>query len=200
MGSGRLGGCLDRTFRRPPQPWEITDGYAFLLSLINLHVCAIKSNLLGEGPKWISINRHCVLYRSCVYLLSELSLVSEASQKVVSSLPLLAEAANRQHYTHHVVLLETVCKQLPVIAKGIGKRPFKMHLEIFLNAIFYGLVSTLVITGVVHYWIISKKNNLFLMTDMWKCTYSVSSWSVSDSTQPVFGTGNHERKNRTARS
>jgi len=31
--------------------------------------------------------------------------------------------------------------QLPVIAKGIGKRAFKMHIELFFDAIFYSLVS-----------------------------------------------------------
>ena len=32
---------------------------------------------------------------------------------------------------------------LPVIAKSLGKRSFKRHLELFLDAIFYGLVSVL---------------------------------------------------------
>ena len=31
--------------------------------------------------------------------------------------------------------------QLPVIAKALGKRPFKKYLELFLDALFYGLVS-----------------------------------------------------------
>lgn len=101
MGRGRLGGCLDRTFRRPSQPWEVTDG--------------------------------------CVYLLAELSLVPLASQRVVSCLPLLADAALKRHYTHHMIMTETICKQLPVIAKGVGKRAFKMHLEAFIEPMFYGL-------------------------------------------------------------
>ena len=31
--------------------------------------------------------------------------------------------------------------QLPVLAKSLGKRVFKRHLEGFLDSIFYGLVS-----------------------------------------------------------
>ena len=31
--------------------------------------------------------------------------------------------------------------QLPVIAKALGKKPFKRYLEMFLDALFYGLVS-----------------------------------------------------------
>ena len=31
--------------------------------------------------------------------------------------------------------------QLLVIAKALGKRPFKRYLELFLDALFYGLVS-----------------------------------------------------------
>ena len=31
--------------------------------------------------------------------------------------------------------------QLPVIAKALGKRPFKRYLELFLDALFFGLVS-----------------------------------------------------------
>jgi len=31
--------------------------------------------------------------------------------------------------------------QLPVIAKALGKRPSKRYLELFLDALFYGLVS-----------------------------------------------------------
>lgn len=38
-----------------------------------------------------------------------------------------------------------VCIQLPVIAKSLGKRVFKRHLELFLEHIFFSLVSQLVV-------------------------------------------------------
>ncbi len=39
------------------------------------------------------------------------------------------------------VLSLSLCLQLPVFAKSLGKRVFKRHLELFLDSIFYGLVS-----------------------------------------------------------
>ena len=36
--------------------------------------------------------------------------------------------------------------KLPVIAKGIGKNQFKRYLELFIDSIFYSLVSYLSIT------------------------------------------------------
>ena len=41
---------------------------------------------------------------------------------------------------HHYIVFEF---QLPQIAKGIGKKPFKMYIEMFLDSIFYSLVSML---------------------------------------------------------
>ena len=40
-----------------------------------------------------------------------------------------------------IVLYKVVLFQLPAIAKGIGKRVFKAHVESFLDAIFYSVVS-----------------------------------------------------------
>lgn len=76
----------------------------------------------------------------CVYLLSEISQISELSRSVFTALPLVGEACQYRHYTHHVVFLETVCKQLPVLAKGIGKKAFKSSVEEFLDPVFYALV------------------------------------------------------------
>ncbi|XP_064622843.1 uncharacterized protein LOC135485045 [Lineus longissimus] len=75
----------------------------------------------------------------CVYLLAELSSLPSEVQNVSKHLPLLAKATAHQHYTNHVHFLESLCKQLPVIAKSLGKRPFKMYVELFFDAIFYSL-------------------------------------------------------------
>jgi hypothetical protein len=77
----------------------------------------------------------------CVYLLSELSQIPDLCRSVSAALPVMGEACHYHHYTHHIVFLETVCKQLPLIAKGIGKKIFKSSVEEFLDPIFYALVS-----------------------------------------------------------
>ncbi|GAB6021645.1 hypothetical protein CHUAL_004229 [Chamberlinius hualienensis] len=109
MGRGRLGGCLDRTFRRPPQPWEITDGFVFLMS--------------------------------------ELALLPKVVRRIEKLLPLLSEVAGKRHFTHHYILLETICKQLPVIAKGVGKREFKRYAELFFEPLFYSLSCENILTS-----------------------------------------------------
>ena len=43
----------------------------------------------------------------------------------------------------HSLSSYTFCLQLPVIAKSLGKRSFKRYLELFMDAIFYGLVSVI---------------------------------------------------------
>jgi len=40
-----------------------------------------------------------------------------------------------------VVLLETLCKIVPPLAKGIGKKPFKEFLAAFFEPIFYSIES-----------------------------------------------------------
>ena len=69
-----------------------------------------------------------------IYLISELSQFhpSVAAQ----TLPLAAKALSYKHFPQHLVFLETVCKQLPKIATRLGKRLFKMHLELFIDSIF----------------------------------------------------------------
>ncbi|XP_072032350.1 uncharacterized protein [Amphiura filiformis] len=75
----------------------------------------------------------------CVQLLAELSSQQDLAAQVATILPAVANATRKQHYAQYVVLLETVCKSLPVIAKNIGKRHFKPNLENFFDAIFHAL-------------------------------------------------------------
>ena len=63
------------------------------------------------------------------------------ADKVSSLLPAVAEVTRHRHYRQHLSLLETVLHRLPPIARGLGKRTFKRHLELFLDSIFYGAVS-----------------------------------------------------------
>uniref|UniRef100_A0A0L8G9N8 CLASP N-terminal domain-containing protein n=1 Tax=Octopus bimaculoides TaxID=37653 RepID=A0A0L8G9N8_OCTBM len=61
------------------------------------------------------------------------------SSTVTQLLPFVANAASFRHYTQHLYLLETVCKRLPAMAHGIGKRNFKSQLETFFDCVFYAL-------------------------------------------------------------
>jgi len=73
-------------------------------------------------------------------LLSELSTVPAANSAVTAALPVLSEVCSLKHYSSHLVFLETVCKHLPTIAKGVGRKNFKLHLDSFFKPIFYALV------------------------------------------------------------
>ncbi|CAG5132048.1 unnamed protein product [Candidula unifasciata] len=83
----------------------------------------------------------------CVNLLAELSHVPSVSAQVSKLIPVMAEACKIKTYTHYPNFVETVCKQLPNLAKGLGKRPFKMYLEMFLDVIFEALDSEVVLTS-----------------------------------------------------
>ncbi|XP_014671947.1 PREDICTED: uncharacterized protein LOC106812561 [Priapulus caudatus] len=75
----------------------------------------------------------------CVHMMAELASISECSKEVFDLLPVLAKASGLHHYHQHYVFLESLCKQLPIIAKGVGKKIFKTHLELFLDPVFYAL-------------------------------------------------------------
>ncbi|KAK4314086.1 hypothetical protein Pmani_014616 [Petrolisthes manimaculis] len=74
-----------------------------------------------------------------VYLASELAGVPDAACEVTSCLPMVAEAVQHKHYAAHITLLETLCKTLPHLAKGLSKKVFKSQLHLFLDSIFYAL-------------------------------------------------------------
>ena len=75
----------------------------------------------------------------CVCFISELALIPEAIYTVFNTLPSLAIACIYRHYAAHYTFLKTVCKHLPIICKGVGKKMFKSMVEDFFNAIFYAL-------------------------------------------------------------
>jgi len=73
----------------------------------------------------------------CLYLLCELTNIVTMAQSLSDLLPSIEEAARHRHYTMHYHFLETVAKVLPAIAKGLGKRFFKPHVERFFDPLFY---------------------------------------------------------------
>ena len=76
-----------------------------------------------------------------VHLVGELSLVKLAHPAVEQLLPLVAQATRHKHYVHHFNFLEAVMRQLPRVAKNLGKRVFKKYIESYFDAIFYSLDS-----------------------------------------------------------
>jgi len=83
----------------------------------------------------------------CVDLVAELSANPKTHKEVISLIPLVSQAAHHKHYTQHLHLMETVCTQLPVVAKGIGKNQFKRYFELFIDTIFYSLKSDNALTS-----------------------------------------------------
>ncbi|KAJ4426516.1 hypothetical protein ANN_27330, partial [Periplaneta americana] len=110
-----------------------------------MYSCGSLAPRMGRGgcsdPKFRRASQPWEMADGCVYLLSELSQIPDLARSVFTALPLVAEACHYRHYTHHIVFLETVCKQLPVLAKGIGKKTFKPVMEEFLDPIFYALTG-----------------------------------------------------------
>ena len=103
------GGCSNSHFKRPSQPWEITDG--------------------------------------CIYLVAELSKLQTTQEQMKVLIPLMAETAKHRHYSQYLQLYESICKQLPVVAKGVGKKNFKTYIEAFLDPVFHSLTSENALTS-----------------------------------------------------
>ncbi|XP_039282268.1 uncharacterized protein LOC111049982 isoform X2 [Nilaparvata lugens] len=74
-----------------------------------------------------------------VILLGELSEITWMADHVLQALPNVAEACKFQHYPQHVVFLETVCRNLPILAKNLGIKRFKTAFDLFIDPIFTAL-------------------------------------------------------------
>jgi hypothetical protein len=75
-----------------------------------------------------------------IYLMRELAQVSaECAERCAALMPLLAEAVRHRHYSHHIVLVESMAKCLPALFLAIGKQQSKRTLESLLPALLYGL-------------------------------------------------------------
>ena len=82
-----------------------------------------------------------------VCLLKEISAL--APEIALSVLPILATVADKVDYSHAQRLQERIWRQVPLIAegvvsgfpRGVGKRKFKVHLELLLPSLFNTLTS-----------------------------------------------------------
>ena len=93
-----------------------------------------------ENPATVnSVSQPWMKADGCVYLIAELSQNPITHKEIIEILHLLAEAAKLKHYAQHIQLFETICRALPVIARGIGKKDFKAYLHLYIDMLFYSL-------------------------------------------------------------
>ena len=92
-----------------------------------------------SAPSVNSLSQPWMRTDGCVYLLAELSQNPIAHSRIVEIIPLLSEAVRIRHYSQHIQLFETICRALPLIAKGVGKKVFKPQLHLFIEMLFYSL-------------------------------------------------------------
>jgi hypothetical protein len=111
----RGGGCVDHGFAREKEPWEASDGAVYMLRELST-VTAAGNGHGGHGHGG-----------------------GGESAVVVAFLPTLAEISRLCHFSHCLTLQENIWKQLPIIARNIGKKAFKPHLEAFLQPMFRGV-------------------------------------------------------------
>ncbi|XP_071441316.1 uncharacterized protein [Hetaerina americana] len=115
----KLGRGCDHKFQKPPQPWEMADGCVHLVAeLVQIPwvVSAMPTNATASAAS------------------------SETRESnIISAINAMSAACHYKHYAYHLAFHETVCKQLPVIARGLGKKAFKAVVADFFDAIFYSL-------------------------------------------------------------
>ena len=99
---------------------------------------APKMQRMGCGDcKFKKPSEHWEAADGCVYLANELADINGFAENIAHLLPQIQEASRHRHYAMHFYFLETVAKVLPSLAKKLGKKLFKPHLEGFLDGLFY---------------------------------------------------------------
>jgi len=81
-----------------------------------------------------------LFFYRCMHLIGDISELPLCQQELSPLVPKIVEAVGLRNYPQHVTLLETTCKIIPLLAKGIGKKPFKEYLSSVFEPIFYSLV------------------------------------------------------------
>jgi len=123
-------GCSSSLFKKSSQPWECADGVVHLIA----ELCSISGK--DSAPRMTFQKEKETTPQQ------KTPLISIKDSLSTQIFPMLTECLNLKHYTQRYYLLETFCKRLPDIAKGLGKTPFKRHLEGFLDPIFDAVNST----------------------------------------------------------
>jgi len=107
-GAGRIG-CSDCLITRPKAPWEATDGCIYLIRELCMRLCTNGPGTIQEG----------------------LALTDNILIPIMTE---LADICRVRHFPQSDDLRTTLWKQLPIIAKALGKQRFKRHyLQMFLD-------------------------------------------------------------------
>lgn len=114
----------------PQAAKQLHDNDFKLHSNQNMFDCC-SAGALPEGEEHSHSHSQWELSDGCFYLIRELSAICPI--QIEPGLSAMAEVACYKHYLRHTQLQETLFKVLPVIAKQMGKRNFKQHLEGFFD-------------------------------------------------------------------
>jgi hypothetical protein len=106
-GAGRIGGCSSCGITRPKAPWEATDGCIYLIREMIVQGCD------ADNPN------------------PDLTMTD---QLLLPLLTELADVCRVQHFPQGDDLRATLWRQLPVMARALGKQRFKrLYLDIFMD-------------------------------------------------------------------
>ena len=107
-GAGRIG-CSDCLITRPKAPWEATDGCIYLIRELCIRFCTNGPGTIQEG----------------------LALTDNILIPIMTD---LADICRVKHFPQSDDLRTTLWKQLPFMAKALGKQRFKRHyLQLYMD-------------------------------------------------------------------
>jgi len=107
-GAGRIG-CGDCQITRPKAPWEATDGCIYLIRELCVRLCVNGPGTVLEG-------------------------VALTDDTLLPIMTELADICQVKHFPQSDDLRTTLWKQLPLIAKALGKQRFKrIYLQLFME-------------------------------------------------------------------
>ena len=105
----------------------------------------------------------------CLFLIGDIAPIPECQSHLSPLIPHIIKASQARSFSQHVIFLETLCKIVPPLAKGIGKKPFKEFLAAFFEPIFYSIVS-IVLTNISRFSSFQWPWTMFhLLLLFWKC-------------------------------
>ena len=113
-GAGRIG-CTNCLINRPKSPWEATDGCIYLIRELCVRFCTNGPGTIQEG----------------------LALTDDILIPIMTE---LADVCRVKHFPQGDDLRTTLWKQLPFIAKSLGKQRFKRHyLQSFMDLLMMNM-------------------------------------------------------------
>jgi len=123
------GGCSDCKVNRDRMPWEATDGCIYMLRELSSFYAYVRNNDMDDDK----------LKNAMTYVNDEL---------IVTLMEKLLDACRVKHFPQSDDLRATLFKQLPTIARNIGKTTFKRkYLNLFLELLMDNVRSNNVVSA-----------------------------------------------------